>query len=201
MKLQVLTTLFFIWISLTLPVTVAAQQSDYARLQPGDRFPDYILNYVKYYAKSTVNTSEFKGRWLVLSFWNSHCSVCLKKMPEEDSLQRLFADSVQILLVGYTGSQYSRIKGPDQNRIQDLYEKVREKMNLSLPVAYDSTLFHRMDIAACPYLVIIDPAGIIKGITISMTPTEFKAIMNGEKPTLERAYRRWELKQEKATAQ
>lgn len=73
-------------------------------------------------------------------------------------------------------------------------------MNLSLPVAYDSTLFHKIDIYTCPYLIIIDPAGVVKAITNFISSNELKALLNGEKVVLGPAYRRWEIKQRKTTA-
>ncbi|ULT38768.1 hypothetical protein KRR40_27240 [Niabella defluvii] len=120
-------------------------------------------------------------------------------MPQEDSLLKEFAGKVQFLLVGYTGSQYSRVKGPDYKRVQELYERMKQRLNISLPVAYDSTLFHKMDITACPYLVIIDPVGIIRGVTSAISSKELRALVNNERVVLRRAYRQWELQEEKAT--
>lgn len=200
MKQKILKTLMAASAALVLSIPLEAQKGEYARLKTGDMIPSYTFNFVRHFPRSNINTTEFRGKWFVLAFWNSHCSVCLKKMPQEDSLQKEFAAKVQFLLVGYTGSQYSRVKGPDHERVQELYEQMKQRLNISLPVAYDSTLFHKMDITACPYLVIVDPGGIIQGITSSISSKELGALVNNEKVVLRRAYRQWELKEEKATA-
>ena len=199
MKQKIFKAMIVASVGLTLSLPVAGQKGEYARLKTGDTIPSYTFNFIRHFERSKMSTNEFRDKWLVLAFWNSHCSVCLKKMPQEDSLQKEFASRVQVLLVGYTGSQYSQRKGPDQDRIQKLYEQVKKRLNVSLPIAYDSTLFHKMDITACPYLVVINPAGVIQGITTSLSAKELRALMNNEKVVLGRAYRQWELQEEKAT--
>lgn len=181
-----------------------AQEKTNMPLKVGDRFPDYRFSEVAHFKSKSTNINSFKGKWLLLSFWNRYCSVCIKKMPQEDSLQREFKDKVQFLLVGYTGSQYTGHS--DERFAQQLYERVRNTAHLNLAVAFDSTLFHKLDIATCPYIFVIDPKGIIRGITISVSRSDLIALINDKQAILKPAYTRTEwraraLQKEKAGPQ
>eukprot|EP01133_Synstelium_polycarpum_P017056 gene17056-20318_t len=84
----------------------------------------FSLNDVHYYSKKSVTNKDFKGKWLILDFWNQ---------------------GLQIIMVGYTGSQYHPATPiPDDQTIRKLYEINRKSEKLNLTVAYDSTLFHRI---------------------------------------------------------
>lgn len=154
-------------------------------------FPDYYFEDIEHYKMNQVKVKDFRGKWLILDLWNRYCSVCLNKMPSLDSIQNNHGDDLQILLVGYTGSRYT--KRSDNEQIRKLYEGFRIEKNLTLPIAYDSTLFHRMNIGACPYIIIINPEGIVRGITSSLNENELLKIMNGIDVPLVPAYRRDEI--------
>jgi hypothetical protein len=36
----------------------------------GKPCPDFTLNNVAYYSKKKVSLNDFKGKWLILDFWN-----------------------------------------------------------------------------------------------------------------------------------
>lgn len=155
----------------------------------GRRCPYFILNDVEYYSPGThVALLNFKGKWLVLDCWNRYCVVCTRSMPKTDSLARQFSEKVQFLLIGYTGTKYSR-RGPDELEIKKLYVKLRKEHNLSLPIAYDSLLFDRFDISSCPFMIIVDPEGIVRGITSKLNADDLQAIIAGKRPVLTKAYR------------
>ncbi|MBT2561315.1 TlpA family protein disulfide reductase [Pedobacter sp. ISL-68] len=156
----------------------------------GKPMPDFHLNDVKYYPRKKVSLNDFKGQWLILDFWNQYCGVCLSSQPRINNLQKKFKGKVQFLLVGYTGSQY--IKVSNDTSIRRLYERQRLREKLSLAIAYDSTLMHRYNIRATPYLIIIDPRGIVQGITTVVTEENINDLMAGRRVTLPQAYLRGE---------
>ncbi|MFS2187234.1 TlpA family protein disulfide reductase [Mucilaginibacter sp. Mucisp84] len=153
----------------------------------GSPCPDLQFNEVRYFTKKQVSLADFKGQWLILDFWNRHCGTCIEKMPATDSLQQKFSKQVSILLVGYTGSQYTH--RPD-NAIRAFYKGIRKRMRVSLPIAYDSLMFHRLAIGACPYIIIVDPKGIVRAVTTRITAGDMAAFLAGRNPVLEKAVNR-----------
>jgi len=167
---------------------VYAQENEENSTYPevGRRCPEFIFDDVEYYSKKLVTLKDFKGKWLVLDCWNRHCGACIQSMRHIDSLQQLFGDKVQFLLVGYTGSLYT--KHSDDSIIRGLFAKLRIDQNLNIPIAYDSVLFQRFDIGGCPFIVIVDPDGIIRGFTYKLTAKNVNELMAGRKPDLLRAF-------------
>lgn len=178
----------FILLFLTYSYAHAQSVND-SLLVVGKPLPRFTLNEVKYFKKKKVTLDDFKGNWLILDCWNRYCSICLKKMPHIDSLQKEFKNQgVQFLLIGYTGSQYS--KRTDEHLIKNLYERNRKEIGLNLSIAYDSLLFHQYRIGPCPYIIIVDPNGIVRGLTNNITAFQLKDLMLGKQVELNRVYTR-----------
>jgi len=154
----------------------------------GRQCPDFYLSDVRFYPEKHVSLADFKGKWLVLDFWNRYCQTCLAAMPSTDSLQKEFSGRVQFLLVGYTGSRYTHHS--DDKAIHQLYPQLRKRLNIDLPVAYDSLLFHRFDIGSCPYMVVIDPAGVVRAVTIGLNKQNMKDMMANKPVVLRKAVNR-----------
>jgi thiol-disulfide isomerase/thioredoxin len=154
----------------------------------GKPCPDFHFTEVRYYSRKAVSLKDFRGQWLMLDFWNRYCTVCLRRMPGTDSLQKKFSKQVQFILVGYTGSRYTHRS--DNKPIHELYRKFRKRLNIDLPIAYDSLLFHRFDIGACPYIVIVDPKGIVRGVTTRLNEQNIKDLLSNKIPELDKAVNR-----------
>jgi alkyl hydroperoxide reductase subunit AhpC len=152
----------------------------------GKPCPDFVFTDVQDYPQERICLNDFKKQWLILDCWNRHCSVCLGRFRATDSLQKKFSKQVRFILVGYTGSQYTHRS--DDKPIRALYEKLRERLKIDLAVAYDSVLFHRFDIGACPYMIIVDPAGIVRGITTELNEKNLKELIARKSTTLQKAY-------------
>ncbi|MCO5950990.1 TlpA family protein disulfide reductase [Mucilaginibacter flavidus] len=167
---------------LTFSGAVAQQPSAYALV--GLPCPDINFNEVSFYSKKKVSVADFKGQWLILDFWNRHCGTCIGKMPATDSLQQKFPEQVKVLLVGYTGSQYTH--RPD-NSIRTFYKDLRKRLHIDLPIAYDSVAFHRLAIGACPYIIVVDPKGIVRGVTTRIESRDMTVFLAGRQPVLEKA--------------
>lgn len=156
-------------------------------LEVGKAMPDFVLTDVQYFDKQRISLNDFRGKWLILDFWNSHCHSCIKSHPHIDSLQKEFKDrKVQFVLVGYTGSQF--FDKPDDLEIRALHAKQRQLNKLSLPIAFDSLLFHKLDIRPTPYIVIVDPEGVVQGITIQLSSKQLNGLLAGHRVDLYPAY-------------
>jgi hypothetical protein len=120
----------------------------------GKRCPDFILHNLQHYSQSHATLNDFNGKWLILDFWTRYCSTCVASFRETDTLAKIFKGKIEFILVGF----------PD-NYATQLYEKVRNRYNLELPVAYDTALFDKFAIPSVPHLVWIDNHGVVKAIT------------------------------------
>jgi thiol-disulfide isomerase/thioredoxin len=166
-----------------------AQKAERTPTQVGKPIGKFLLNDVRYYSKTSVTHDDFKGKWLILDFWNASCMVCLQAMPKMDSLQQKLTDNTQVMMVGYTGTQYHQVtRESDEKKIKELYERVKSNAKFNLPSAFDSTLFHRFDIAPCPYILIVDPEGIVRGITSRISFAQLDSIQRGLSVSLRKAY-------------
>src|SRR5687768_13046390 len=68
-------------------------------LRVGDKVPEILLSNVKNYPGGKLNLSRFKGKLIIIDFWNSSCRSCIKAMPKTQELQDRFKDKVQIIYV------------------------------------------------------------------------------------------------------
>ena len=68
-------------------------------LTVGDRVPDITFSQVLNYQTPTARLSDFKGKLVILDFWASWCTTCVKGFPHSNSLQKQFEDFLQIVLV------------------------------------------------------------------------------------------------------
>ncbi len=156
--------------------------------QIGQLCPDFQFSELQYHAKTTATRDDFKGKYLILDLWNRYCAACLNAMPKMDSIRKAFSDRVAVVMVGYTGSRYS--KRSDDKMIRKLYEENRKEQNLDLPIAYDSVLFHRFNIGACPYIIVLDRDSKVVAITTSINAKQLEELLMGNSPVLQKAYRR-----------
>lgn len=154
----------------------------------GDQLPELTFSDLSDSTVKSISTANIKNKWMVISFWNSYCMACVTEMPLLDSLQKEMFEQCTFVQVGYTGSQYT--KRTDNERIRRIYNRTRQNAGISLMTAYDSTIFHYLDIEECPYILIVDPRGIIKGITYAVTRQQLKDAFAGRFVTFEKAYTR-----------
>jgi len=66
--------------------------------------PDILISNVLNYQTggrpvNQLRLSDFKDKLLILDFWGTFCTPCLRLLPKYDSLQRELGDKVQFLLV------------------------------------------------------------------------------------------------------
>lgn len=188
-KTTIMKLIIFFTICLAFGVVATAQKVERVPAQVGEPIGNFFLNDIQYYLKKNVTQDDFIGKWLILDFWNASCMVCLQAMPKMDSLQQKLKHNTQVMLVGYTGSQYNQVtRESDEKKIKELYERVKSNAKLSLPSAFDSAMFHRFNIAPCPYIIIVDPEGIIRGITSRLNYGQMDSMQRGLPVALRKAY-------------
>jgi thiol-disulfide isomerase/thioredoxin len=136
-------------------------------LNIGDTIPKAILNMPLHVfnhpqGKQSITLDNYRGKLIILDFWATWCSSCLKHFPLADSLQNEFKDAVQILLV-------------DGQSTKDTKEKILTTLQrfnkpgypaFSLSTVINDTLLERLfPHFSVPHYVWIDQNGIVKSIT------------------------------------
>ncbi|WP_316791470.1 TlpA disulfide reductase family protein [Pedobacter frigoris] len=150
-----------ILIQLIIPIIAVAQSKYYPEI--GKSVPPFEFTKFEGPVKRELSNNGLKGRFVILDFWSTGCGACIASMPKMYSLSEKFKDKVDIILVGMEEKQRS---------ISGLYKVIKEKNNLDLISAYDSLYFHKFVHSTVPYLVWIDPQGIVKAITTNVEATE-----------------------------
>jgi thiol-disulfide isomerase/thioredoxin len=143
----------------------------------GEPIPEFTLTDVHYYSKKNFNSKEVKGRWLILDFWNTACVVCVRSFPRVNQLHIEFKDDIQFLLIAQNNKKYYA-------NIKEVYERYKKRLELTLPIAYDSVLVEKFRVETMPHVVIVDPQGKVYAITVSsaLTTVSLQALIQNKKP-------------------
>lgn len=129
----------------------------------GKPLPAFTITEVDNYSKHTISSDDFRNEWLVIECWGRHCLTCLKTIPKMGEMQSRFGDSINFILVGETF-------GGSLKATREMYNRLATKYSLTIPSAYDSTLFLTLGLKSVPQMIIIGPDGIIRGLA---PPSEF----------------------------
>lgn len=136
-----------IFICLLLPAFIHAQKP----LSIGDTIPVQQLQYLK-----TLPNSPLGAGGIILDFFATFCTACIKALPKLDSLQKQFNDQLQIIIVTNESLQ----------KIEAFRKKNKLFANCQLPVVTGDTVFKKLfPHISIPHEVWIDNKGIIKAIT------------------------------------
>jgi thiol-disulfide isomerase/thioredoxin len=153
--------IFTICLALLTPWTHAAD------LKAGDPAPDLLGQTM---SNDRVTVSQFKGKALVVSFWATWCTYCLKELPILNDLQKAGTGRLQVVAVN----------------VEDraIFRKVsRALASFDIKQAYDPEDIARdaYGVHGIPHLVVIDREGkirsIYRGYSESMVP-EIVATIN-----------------------
>lgn len=162
----------------------------------GDTLPEYIFTDIRNYGKDSLHSNELRGKWAIIDFWSKDCSSCIISIPKMNALHEKFSNNVNILMVGLVG-KYKFPSGKIIEReeaTKKLYSRLEELHDLTLTVAFDSTLENSYGLGGLPYILIVDPAGYVRAITTSVNESIISAFLGGDEPRLKRAYTGYELK-------
>jgi hypothetical protein len=163
-------------------INLIAQTSDTLSYPDvGKPMPELTIRNIKYFPKKEAHISDFKGKWLLLDFWNIQCEACIVSFPYVNEIQKKLGDRVQVMLVGIQ----------DEGRyIEPMYTKFHDRLHLGMPCAFDSVLANRLDIYIAPHSILIDDKGIVQCITISFNLQDIQGFLDGNPPVLPQSYRR-----------
>lgn len=147
-------TLVGVLVILCLQHNVYAQKTDITPFYIGDRVPDLPLKNIINCKDSAGTLSSLGDKLIILDFWNIHCTTCIRMFPLEDSLQAMFPNDVQFILI--TGDTKEQVAG-----FLSKYNGIQKKP-LSLPVITGDRVLSRMfRFIYIPHYVWLAPNGLI----------------------------------------
>lgn len=133
-------------------------------LEEGSEAPDFTLNDLN---GKPLTLSSLRGKYLVLDFWGSWCSWCIKGFPEMKEYYAKYKDKMEIL-------------GLDCNDTEEKWKKAvaeNELPWLHVYVPKESELTTDYFITGFPTKIIIDPDGKVVTTVIGEDP-HFYEILN-----------------------
>lgn len=88
---------------LAASLATMAQPATTSGLSIGDKVPDLVFTDVYNHNSDMLRLSDYRGKLVILDFWNTFCLTCIQAFPKVDSLQREYGDRLQLLAVSRTG--------------------------------------------------------------------------------------------------
>lgn len=132
--------LFYCLLLLVCPFVNRAQPGTNIKpISVGEQMPPVRFAQMLNYSRPFARLDQFKGKIVLLDFWGSWCGACLKKLDLLDSLQRRYADKLQILLI-------SSDKGGDtKEKLTKFFNNRRNARNerLVLPAVYNDSILRK----------------------------------------------------------
>ncbi len=114
--------------------------------------------------------ADYKGKLLILNFWQTWCGPCVREMPEFEALhQKLLADNENVAIVGI--SNPTNDLNPQASEVeQKEVEKFLSEHQITYPVLMDLTgeQYYQYGIHSFPTTIIITPDSKVYGGVIGM---------------------------------
>lgn len=165
-------------LALLCPFLLGAQET-MRPLTVGDPVPDLEVKGLVNYPSPSLRLSQFRGKALILDFWATWCSACLKGLERADSLQQRFGDSLQVVMVS---TRYGR---DDAVKVQAFLDK-RRQAGHSIPklpfVTSDTVLNSLFPHRTIPHYVWLNRDGVVAAITSldELTEEHVRRFLQGE---------------------
>jgi len=135
-----------------------AIQTAYERVVAGTPAPDFT---VKGTDGQDIKLTDFRGKYLVVDFWGSWCSWCIKGIPEMKKYYAKYSDKVEFLSIACNDLDETWRKALTEQQMPWVQAINGEEEN-NVPINYG--------VSGYPTKVVIDPDGIIEYKTSGENP-------------------------------
>jgi thiol-disulfide isomerase/thioredoxin len=121
-----------------------------------------------------VKLSELKGKVVLLDFWATWCTYCVKTMPRLNALHQKYKDR-GLVIIGINEFE-GEVEGQPATRAQELefFRQFKRRMNVSydFAVAADARNDGPYGVAGLPTAVLVDRRGRVRFLTIGASDEE-----------------------------
>ena len=153
----------------------------------GQPCPDVFFDKTINFSKASFYLHELRGKWVILDLWSMGCGSCVASFPHVSEMQAKFKDKVQFLM-----GTFDDPKGENEA----IYKHFNKMLHLNMPCVFNgktditsafgkpdtSGYFTKFNVGYLPFVVIIDPAGIVRAVTVIVHEEQIQALLNGEMP-------------------
>lgn len=162
-----------------LPILLALSHlchSQVHKLSPlkiGDELPDSLLTGIVNYPTANARLHDFKGKLLILDFWDKGCSACISAFPKMEKLQEQFENEVQFLLV----------TNNTEAELESLFKRSAIIKGAKLPLVIGDSLLHNLfPHILVPFHVWVNRDGYVIEITDpdNISSETLKAVLSGK---------------------
>ena len=165
----------------TPAVSGQSMQQVHGGLEVGDTIPDELwdtplsLWSVTDNKTKTVTLKDYRGKVIVLDFWNTHCTTCIYNMPKMLGIEEESPDKIRVLPV----------TKEDDTIVSKFFANNRYEALNGLPVSSlvsDKLMFDTFPSTSLPHLVVLDPNGRVVAITQAeyLNVSNLTAVFNGD---------------------
>ncbi|MDW7691014.1 redoxin domain-containing protein [Flammeovirgaceae bacterium SG7u.111] len=141
----------------------------------GKKSPELDFAKMLNYSNVSAKLSDFSGKVVIIDFWATWCSPCIKGFTHLEELQKEFVEELQVITV--TDEKEERIN------------RFIENFSISLPIALDSSrqLGKSFPHRVIPHTVLIDKKGVVRAVTFpnNITKEVINKLVSGEVISLE----------------
>lgn len=159
--------------------STAETKASYTPLRIGDKVPEVFFKKIINYKREACGLFDLKGKLLILDFWSTWCSSCIKAFPKMDFIQKSIGDRLLIMTVGFNSG--------DNNDIEDFINKRKgTSQEMSLPTIVqtksDSILRKLFPSVGFPHEVWIDSTGTVIALTgaAEVNKENISSVLRGE---------------------
>lgn len=150
----------FIFLLFTGIFCQAQERISEKRIMVGDKIGDISFSKILNYSDTSINFSQLRGKAVILDFWATYCTACLKYFPKMDSLQKLYDKNLQVFLV-------NAYKNDAEPILIDFLAKEKKRISgFCLPlIQSEETIRSLFPIKSMPHYIWVGSDGRVKAIT------------------------------------
>ena len=134
--------------AVALPARAAGEMSRFKKAQTPKPLPDLEFQDAN---DKPLRFADFRGRALLINFWATWCTPCVKEMPSLDRLQAMFPKDKFLVLP-------LSIDGASRPRVAPFY-KDRKLTHLGIYFDKGRKAMQGLDVSLLPTSILVDPAG------------------------------------------
>lgn len=172
--------MLFLLLLISISWSIAQKSKTSREAIVGQPCPDLYFQKTINFNKPTLYLHELRGKWVILDLWSMHCGACIASFPHISEKQAKFKDKVQFLMGTYDDPE---------GKNAAIYMRFNKMLHLQMPCVFNGTsetkptdLFKQFKVGGLPFVVIIDPQGIVRVVTLTVNEEQIQSLLNGERP-------------------